>query len=1128
MGKRIIVWLALVLGLVTPILAAETDPNLMGYWKFDGDALDSSGHDRHGTLVGNALLIPVGADGGGLSLDGNGDYVTIPGYKGVNAAGLVQHAFTVANWFRTTFDTGDREMVTWGTNASGQRLSWRVFEGTLRTEHGNGNLRGTTVCNDGEWHHAALVVTEGANLRVPATRLYLDGVEEAITAGSNNAFNLTEGADVSIGRRADNNTRYWLGDLDEVRIYDRALTADEVKALAAHSRAFGPSPADGAQDAGTPLLTWKPREAALWHNVYLGTDPNLTSAQQVASRLMAPMYWHVPGLTPGVTYYWRVDEIDPDETVHPGDVWSFFYAPKEAYHPTPADGEPFVDPNGALTWMSGLSAISHDVYFGTDPAAVTEGAGGTFKGNQMTTAAQMGALELNQRYFWRVDEVGPDGTKVKGSVWTFKTLPVIAPAADPNLAGWWTFDEGAGTRAVDWSGHGRHGLLNPAGSPTWVAGYDGTALSFDGTRSGDYVSIEGYTGILGNNPFTIALWVKSTSTDDITMVNWGSSTAGQRIDFRLYQGRLRVEHGNGNLQGNTALNDGDWHHAACVISLNASLQAPDIAIYLDGYDDTQTTTDPDKFDIVGTVSVTIGQRRTNGDREFLGVMDDVRIFDTVLTRDEIRTVMTRFDPLRAWQPYPANGSLVDVRTATPLAWSAGDSAAKHDVYFGIDQAAVAAADAADTTGVYRGRLSTTGFTPAEDLFWGRQYFWRVDEISTDGSVTAGQVWSFTVPDYLIVDDFESYDDTEGNEVFAVWIDGLTDGQSGSLVGLYPDSIKGTFCETTIVHSGRQAMPMDYNNTRTPFYSETTQTFAPVQNWTISAVDTLVVYFRGEPAGFVESAGTITLGAAGTDIWNTVDECRYAWKRLDGDGSIIARVDSIDNTHVWAKGGVMIRQDLTPGSTYAAVYATPASGVRYQARLTADVAAVGDASTVTPEELAVQAPVWVKIERTGSTFNGFYSLDGKTWTPSGWNPQTIAMTGSVYVGVVLTSHAANVVCSARFSEVATAGAVTGAWQQAEIGIDHPENSPQGVYVGLEDSTGKSAFVTHPDPAASTLSAWTEWAIPLKDFTGVNPAKVKKLYIGVGDRRNPVPDGTGRVYIDDIRVTEGMPVVPNAAP
>jgi len=58
----------------------------------------------------------------------------------------------------------------------------------------------------------------------------------------------------------------------------------------------------------------------------------------------------------------------------------------------------------------------------------------------------------------------------------------------------------------------------------------------------------------------------------------------------------------------------------------------------------------------------------------------------------------------------------------------------------------------------------------------------------------------------------------------------------------------------------------------------------------------------------------------------------------------------------------------------------------------------------------------------------------------------------------------------------------------------------------------------DPALVNSNVWTEWKIPLSSLTGVNLAKVKKLYIGVGDRKNPVADGAGRIYIDDIRVTK----------
>ena len=87
----------------------------------------------------------------------------------------------------------------------------------------------------------------------------------------------------------------------------------------------------------------------------------------------------------------------------------------------------------------------------------------------------------------------------------------------------------------------------------------------------------------------------------------------------------------------------------------------------------------------------------------------------------------------------------------------------------------------------------------------------------------------------------------------------------------------------------------------------------------------------------------------------------------------------------------------------------------------------------------------------------------------------------------------------------------------IGIE--SNVPDGLYVVLQDSAGNSAVIKHPDPAATTIGSWTEWDIPLIDFssatgTGVNLQAIKSMVIGVGDRTNPQRGGAGTLYIDDI--------------
>lgn len=115
------------------------------------------------------------------------------------------------------------------------------------------------------------------------------------------------------------------------------------------------------------------------------------------------------------------------------------------------------------------------------------------------------------------------------------------------------------------------------------------------------------------------------------------------------------------------------------------------------------------------------------------------------------------------------------------------------------------------------------------------------------------------------------------------------------------------------------------------------------------------------------------------------------------------------------------------------------------------------------------------------------------------------------------HDAAATTTAEFSGTATTGTVTGQWQVAAIGADpQPANRPDKLYVAVADSAGKVAVATNSDPGAVLTTAWTQWKVPLSSLTGVNLAKVKKMYIGVGDRKNPVADGAGRIYIDNIRV------------
>lgn len=491
----------------------------------------------------------------------------------------------------------------------------------------------------------------------------------------------------------------------------------------------------------------------------------------------------------------------------------------------------------------------------------------------------------------------------------------------------------------------------------------------------------------------------------------------------------------------------------------------------------------------------------------------------------IATVHTPVCHWSSWNPEPANGA-TGVKQAPFLCWSPADKAFWHDVYLGIDEAAVASARTA-TAGIYQGRQNTTSYAPGE-LPWGKTYYWRIDEIDNlnPQSVWKGDVWSFTTADYITVDDYEDYDDYD-NRIFETWIDGFgyTDpppGYHGNNTGSTIGYVDPPFTEQTIIHGGRQSMPFGYNNVAWPFYSMAERTWNVPQDWTRDGVKALTLWFRGLPKcvgsfSFDEKIDTYTMTARGAGIGGRFDQFHYAYKRLSGTGAIVAKVISVSNTGDWAKAGVMIRDTLEPDSAFSSVYITPDNGCRFQARFVKG--ADSGVDNVTDEQKAIKVPYWVKLERrTGNSFMAYYSRNPATepWHQIVSNPQIIAMSSDVYIGLVLTSHNTNEACVAEFANVATTGTVGGHWTSEDVGI--VSNSVERLYVVIEDSAGKSKEVSHPDPNATVLNTWQEWNIDLKEFSnaGINLSRVKKVYIGVGDKDSPQPGGTGMLYFDDFRL------------
>ena len=474
----------------------------------------------------------------------------------------------------------------------------------------------------------------------------------------------------------------------------------------------------------------------------------------------------------------------------------------------------------------------------------------------------------------------------------------------------------------------------------------------------------------------------------------------------------------------------------------------------------------------------------------------------------------------AVNPSPADGA-TGVSLNADLSWKEAAFATSRDLWLGKQGA------------MHKVTPSPAGKTyDPGTLELGKTYQWQVDEI---GSPTVtGRIWSFTTVPCLVVDDFESYTNSDPNIIYKTWLDGLGYNPPGNGTGSKAGYRDPNYAEVTVVHEGRQSLPVDYNNTKLPYYSEVDRTFDTPQDWTAYGVKALTLWLRGYPsvpAGtFVEfPPGTCTMTASGTDIGDVPDvrrpsrfhdEFHYTYMQVSGDYAIAVKVESITNTNEWAKAGVMIRDSADANSMHVMACLTPSSanGIAFQNR------AVAGGPSTNSNNPGFNPPYWVSLTRQGNDFEAGYSPTGApgSWTPLGFI--TLPMPDPVCIGLSLTSHNASATCTAVFSNVGLYNIVdnvyvpvTPSWTSKDIGIKSNVAAP--LYVTLQDSGNNSATVTNPDPNTVLTTTWQPWDIALNEFADVNDvnlAAIKKITIGIGNKGAPQAGGTGTIYVDDIRL------------
>jgi len=502
--------------------------------------------------------------------------------------------------------------------------------------------------------------------------------------------------------------------------------------------------------------------------------------------------------------------------------------PVQAKNPHPADKATDVVRDVVLSWVPGESAKTHDVYFGTNFDDVSNASGKSTPGVEVSqgqdanTYDPTGLLDFSQTYYWRVDEVNnlnPE-SPWKGDVWSFIVEPFAYPIED---------------------------IIATASSSAADQGPENTV---NGSGLDD-------SGLLHGNSAAGTMWESSPTGVQPSWIAYEFDQVYKLHDMRVWN-----------------YNE-TWEQ-----QIGVGVKDATIEYSVDGIDYTTLGTThefaqgPGTADYAHNTTVDLGGAMA----KYVRLSANSNWGGGILNQFGLSEVNISYVPVAAREPYPASGATdMDVANVT-LSWRAGRQAASHEVYFSdsnqavIDETVSAISIPAD---------SSYANYDTGPLDLAQSYYWKVNEVNEAETTTIwqGDVWNFGTQEYLVVDDFEDYNDFEPDRIFDTWVDGWSDPtKGGSQVG----SDVPPFAETTIVHGGSQSIPLIYDNS-TANYSEGTANVAnlPVgQDWTKYGIKTLSLWFYGDPTNAAEQlyvklngskvtydgdASNLTLG--GWQVWN---------------------------------------------------------------------------------------------------------------------------------------------------------------------------------------------------------------------------------------------------------------------
>ncbi len=665
---------------------SELTSGLVGLWSFNGadvsgiTAYDRSGNGNNGTLT-NGPAVTLGKIGQALSFDGVNDYVTIPDAavlrKGSGSLSLSLWANPKNQNQSMSFLTkrqsgGSYEQYgvgVCGTDShnwpSGKRICFTFIESVSSIERsGYTNID----VADGHWHHIVVVADSVSD----AIRVYVDGVNVSVTMDfSSGAWPVIDNTDpLEIGRNL-----YYDSSLDEVRVYNRAISATEVWNLYQMGGGARVNSANSQSDSLERGLSgyWKLDDASgttatdastNGNNGTLTNGPTWTTGQIGGAVSFDGVDDYI--IESGTTQYkftshfsfggWFKSTGDEDNRV----VAGFDSGSADRYNLVIDNaGAEGLGCNvrltgGLITASLGVTVATNSWYHlycvyddslkvvtlyvnGAKLAISSVGSGSITDGGSGLQKFAIGRSNGSTYTWWAgiIDEVRMYSRALSPEE-VAKLYKSTAPDnPDTSLKGYWSFNgpDVSGTTAFDRSGVGNNGTLTSG--PVVTPGKVGQALSFDGVN--DYVSMGDVNAIDSASTLTLSVWLKRRAVNSILTV--GKSEAQTRtFNINAYNdGKIYVNVGDGGLNtyGSFTSNDTDWHHVVFVFDGNLSGNANRAKAYLDGVAQSLTFSQTIPAATQASADIFTVGRDTALSTFSTGNIDEVRVYSRAFTQTEV-------------------------------------------------------------------------------------------------------------------------------------------------------------------------------------------------------------------------------------------------------------------------------------------------------------------------------------------------------------------------------------------------------------------------------------------------------------------------------------------------------------